>query len=326
MPAPTVTVVVPTYNRVHYLDQAIASVLSQNCGDFELIVVDDGSTDSTADLLRTINDRRLRVLAQSHRGISASLNAAMAESRGKYIARLDSDDLWLPEMLSTLVPFLDTHPEIGVVYGSAQAMNADGSLQKRRLGRLEYFPGDSLRSLVYDDCTCNVALLARRESLVRAGPYDETLIANEDWDMWLRVARSDRFYFVDKVLAYFRVHPGNHTGFDSPQFVTMLESRTLPLDKLFADPQLPRSIRAMRPLAYESVYLFRAQQWRAKGDWRKAMAEFQRAVKASGRTLTTTMRITWLAFLVPMLQRSSPGRRIAAAITESRRRRRAAHD
>jgi len=322
MSAPKMTVIITSYNRARYLREAIASVLNQTFEDLELIVVDDGSTDETPEVVRAISDRRVRYLPRPHRGISASLNAGICEARGKYVARLDSDDVWLPEMLSTLVAVLDTRPEIGVAYGSAQAMDATGSLLPHKLGRAEYFPDDSLRSLIYDDCTCNIALVARRESLARAGIYDETLIANEDWDMWLRVARSDRFWFVDQVLAYFRVHPGNHTGLASPQFARMLDSRTCPLDKLFRDAELPPSIQAMKPLAYENVYLFRAQQWLGKGDWREALAEFGRAFKVSGRPLTTAIRMIWFAFGVPVLERSALGRRAVAALAESRRRRR----
>ncbi len=322
MPASKVTVIIPTYNRAHYLGEAIESVLNQTFDDFELIVIDDGSTDNTPELVRAIGDRRVRYLQCSHRGISASLNAGICEARGRYIARLDSDDLWRPEMLSTLVAILDTRPDIGVAYGKAQAMDSAGSILTHSRGSAEHFPGDSLRSLVYEDCTCNIALLARRESLARAGSYDETLVANEDWDMWLRVARCDRFWFVDKVLASFRLHDGNLTGVASPQFVTMLDTRTAPLDKLFGESELAPSIRAIKPVAYANVYQFRAQQWLGKGDWRRAWADFRRALRVSGRPLTTAMRTTWFAFTVPFLERSAPGRRAVVAFAELRRRRR----
>jgi len=320
--APTVTVIIPTYNRSRFLGEAVASVLSQTFEDFELIVVDDGSTDETPELVRAICDPRLRYLPRPHRGISASLNAGLDAARGKYIARLDSDDLWLPDLLSTLVGVLEANSAIGVTYGSAQEIDAAGSPRPRKLGRAEYFPGDSLRSLIYDDCTCNIALIARREAIARAGYYDETLIANEDWDMWLRVAQFTHFLFVDKVVAYFRIHSGNLTGLESRDFAAMLESRTSPLDKLFDSTELPPSIQAMKPLAYENVYLFRAQQWLGKGDRRRALIEFKRAARVSGRPLTTTFRMIWFALVSPMLKRSAPGRYLISALAELRRRRR----
>jgi glycosyltransferase involved in cell wall biosynthesis len=320
--APTVTVIIPSYNRSNFLGEAVASVLSQIFEDFELIVVDDGSTDETPELMRAISDPRVRYLPRSHRGISASLNAGLHAARGKYVARLDSDDLWLPDMLSTLVGVLEAKPEIGVAYGSAQEIDAAGLLQPRKLGRAEYFPDDSLRSLIYDDCTCNIALVARSEAMARAGYYDETLIANEDWDMWLRVAQFARFLFVDKVLARFRIHSGNLTGLASAHFAAMLESRTVPLDKLFVSAELSPSIRGMKPFAYENVYLFRAQQWLGKGDRRRALSEFKCAARVSGRPLTTTLRMVWFALVAPMLKRSAPGRYFISALADSRRRRR----
>ena len=147
---PKLTVIIPTHNRARYLDQAIRSALGQTYGDFELIVVDDGSTDTTVELVGAYRDRRLRYLSQPHRGISAAVNLGIRSARGCYIARLDSDDLWFPDMLATLVPVLDAEPEIGVVYGRGQGIDHAGRRLPHTLGLPERFPGDSLRSLLYD--------------------------------------------------------------------------------------------------------------------------------------------------------------------------------
>ncbi len=160
------------------------------------------------------------------------------------------------------------------------------------------FPEDSLRSLVYDDGTCNIALLAQRECFERAGPDDESLIANEDWDMWLRVARHSRFAFVDQVLA----------------------SRTVPIDKLFAAPDLPLEVEAMRSSAYANVHLFRGLRWWQAGHLPAAMQEFRHVVRLSNRPALAVLRIAWRVGLHPVLERSSPGRRITRSVARRYRR------
>src|SRR5882724_2062331 len=128
MKQPKVSVIIPTYNRAHYLGTAVNSVLSQTFSDFELIVVDDGSTDDTMRLVERFHDSRLRYIYQQHRGISAAMNAGIRAARGGYIARLDSDDIWLPDMLEVEVGVLDARPEIGLVYAKAQGMDKNCNL------------------------------------------------------------------------------------------------------------------------------------------------------------------------------------------------------
>jgi glycosyltransferase involved in cell wall biosynthesis len=124
---PQVTVIIPTFNRARYLTEAIQSVLGQTFPDYELIVVDDGSTDGTAAVLEGFGDSRLRVLRQENHGISAAMNAGLRAAQGEYIARLDSDDVWFPNLLAYETRVLDSRPDIGVVYARAQAMSANGT-------------------------------------------------------------------------------------------------------------------------------------------------------------------------------------------------------
>ncbi len=315
---------IPTYNRACYLGAAIRSVLDQTFTDFELLVVDDGSTDDTAGLVGAFRDARLRYLSRPHRGIGATLNAGLGAARGRYIARLDSDDLWLPDMLATLVPALDAAPDTGVVYARAQAMDPEGLPLTPTLGVPGRFPGESLASLVYDDCTCSVALLARRECFDGAGPYDETLLAHEDWDMCLRVARHCRFVFVDRVVARVRSHAGSLTSTSSPHFAAIMDTRTAPLDKLFLSPDLPQAVIALKAVAYANVHMSRGRRWLQQGEFKRGVGEFSRAVGRSDRPATTLFRIAWLNLAAPLIQRSALGRRAVWALADLRRRRRAA--
>ncbi|MFN8641042.1 MAG: hypothetical protein U0802_05045 [Candidatus Binatia bacterium] len=155
--------------------------------------------------------------------------------------------------------------------------------------------------------------------LDRAGPIDESLPANEDWDMWLRVARRCQFAFVDRVLVHVREHAGNTTGPGSPLFAAALATRAVPLDKLFASPELPAEVRALRHLAYENVHLFRSQRWLTAGRWRLAAAELARAVRISDAPARATLRGAWFWFNASRLGQSAAGRRVAARLRALRR-------
>jgi glycosyltransferase involved in cell wall biosynthesis len=318
---PAVTVLLPTHNRARYLAEAIDSVLAQTFTDIELLVLDDGSTDGTADLVATVTDPRVQYFARPRGGISASLNAGLAQARGRYIARVDSDDRWMPDLLATLVPMLDADAQGGVAYGRGQAMDQDGRLLGATMGLPLRFPGESLRSLVFDDCTCNVALVARRSCIEEAGGYDEGLASSEDWDLWLRVARRHRFLFADRVLAHVRWHDGNLTGPASPYFEATLAGRTAPLDKLFRDPDLPADVRAMRPQAYANVHLFRGLRWLLVRRRGRALGEFSASLRASDRRAEMAARIVWRACVVPRLLGSAMGRRLAGVPARLRGRR-----
>ena len=319
MNRPTVTVLVPAYNRAAFVGEALRSIFAQTFADFEVVVIDDGSDDGTSGVLADVSDARLRVLHQAHRGISAAMNAGLAAARGRYIARLDSDDLWQPDLLATLVPVLDAQPDVGVAYARADALD-HGVVVPHLQGLPLRFPDDSLRSLVYDDCTCNIALLARCECFERAGPYDETLIANEDWDMWLRVARHFRFAFVDRVVARVRWHEGNLTGLNSARLSEVLGSRTVPLDKLFAQADLPAPVAALRMTAYANVHLFAGLRWWQAGRYRAALGAFRHVLQRSDRPAVTAVRIVWRAGIRPRLDRWRLGRALVAHVAGAYRR------
>ena len=151
----SVSVIIPTHNRARYLSEAIRSVLVQTFTDFELIIVDDGSTDETEELVRSFSDRRIRYLWQSHQGISAARNAAIRSARGLYVAHLDSDDIWLPNILGVEVAaFCD--PGIGVVYSRAQALDQTGRPLPILVGIPQRYPADSLLSLLYSNVTAAI--------------------------------------------------------------------------------------------------------------------------------------------------------------------------
>ena len=123
---PTVSVIIPTYNRRTYVQEAIDSVLAQTYPDYEIIVIDDGSTDGTDQVLHARYGDRIRYVWQENQGESAARNRGIALARGEYIALLDSDDLWLPDKLAKQIPFLDSHPGAVLALPQVWQINANG--------------------------------------------------------------------------------------------------------------------------------------------------------------------------------------------------------
>jgi len=182
---PQVSVIIPAYNRAGCLREAVDSVLAQEFRGFELIVVDDGSTDATPQLLREY-DGSIRVLRQENRGVSAARNAGIAASRGELIAFLDSDDIWLPGKLACQVDFFRQSPEI-LICQTEELWVKNG--RRVNPGRRHCKRGGMIFEPSLALCLVSPsAVMLRRELFDRVGLFDEHFPACEDYDLWLRVS------------------------------------------------------------------------------------------------------------------------------------------
>ena len=190
MSAPAVSVLMAAHDGAQWIAQAVASVLAQSAGDLELIVIDDGSTDATPDLLAGVRDSRLRVERQARAGLTRSLNRALALARGPLVARLDADDWALPERLQRQRAFLDAYPAVGLLGTAAREVDAAGRLLTTLTP-----PADDAglrRALIRYNPFVHSSIVARRALLGRAGGYDERLPVAQDYDLWMRLSRLTR--------------------------------------------------------------------------------------------------------------------------------------
>ncbi len=182
---PFVSVIIPTYNRWPMLCDAIESVLGQSYKDFELIVVDDGSKDGTVEKLMSYSSA-LRVLSQLGRGVAAARNIGVRWSSGRYLAFLDSDDLWEPGKLETQVAFMEAHPEIQICQTEEIWIRNGVRVNPKKKHRKP--SGDIFRASL-DLCLVSPsAVMMTRELMERLGGFDEVFIVCEDYDLWLRIA------------------------------------------------------------------------------------------------------------------------------------------
>ncbi|MFM7142142.1 MAG: glycosyltransferase family 2 protein [Alphaproteobacteria bacterium] len=196
-----VSVILPTYNRAHYLREAIDSVLRQDHPSLELIVVDDGSTDVTPSVLEGYG-AQLTTLRQANRGVGAARNAGVARARGALVAFLDDDDLWEPDKLSLQVKFLAAHPATDVVYGHMRQF-ASPELADEVRARFRHLDGQVLPSPLPS------SMLIRRTAFERVGPFDETLQIGVDMDWHARMQDAGlSMTMLDDVVYRRRLHPG----------------------------------------------------------------------------------------------------------------------
>jgi glycosyltransferase involved in cell wall biosynthesis len=194
---PQVSVIIPTYNRAWVIKEAIDSVLAQDYTEFELIVVDDGSTDQTSDVLDTFGNV-IKVFSQKNKGVSAARNRGIAEASGNFIAFLDSDDLWHPQKLSSQIDFFNQTPDALICQTEEvwirNGLRVNPKKRHKKPSGMIFKP--SLKLCLVSPS----AVMIRRHLFDRVGEFDETLPACEDYDLWLRISCRFPIYLIDTPL------------------------------------------------------------------------------------------------------------------------------
>ena len=196
---PKISVIMPAYNAERYIREAIDSILRQTWSDFELIIIDDGSTDSTAAIIAGYTDNRIRFCPNAQNmGVAATLNRGLELACGAYIARMDADDISLPERFAKQAAYLDAHPDV-TVCGTAIEL---------------FFP-------------CGIAhpsVMMRRAAILELGGYDPAFNGMEDYELWCRVAEKGKIAVLPEILLRYRIHSGQVTQNPSPKFKEQMQN------------------------------------------------------------------------------------------------------
>jgi len=210
---PTVDVIIPAYNAAHYLPAAIESVVSQTFDDWQILLVDDGSTDNTAEAVAPFLDRlgsKIRYIKQENRGLPAARNTAIRASTAEFLALLDADDMWLPCRLAESVKILRERPQAGLAYGLITGIDKENRPGITWQGNLSDADGHIAPQLYMRKVELPCPTITfRRKCVDEVGLFDETMRATEDRDLWLRIALRYEVAFVPKVLAYYRLSPNS---------------------------------------------------------------------------------------------------------------------
>ena len=203
---PAVSVLMGVRNGAPHVREAVQSVLSQTMADLELIVVDDDSTDATPGILASFRDPRLRIVRRARGGLTPALAAALGLSRAPLLARLDADDLALPERLERQLVFLAAHPDVGLVGTAAREVDASG--REVAIARPPADDAEIRRVLIRRNPFVHSSVVMRRAAVEQAGGYDETFPVAQDYDLWMRMSRVTRMANLPEPLVVRRLGPG----------------------------------------------------------------------------------------------------------------------
>jgi len=194
------------WNGAPQVREAVLSVLSQTMADLELIVVDDDSTDSTPEILASFRDPRLQVLRRARGGLTSALNVALRLARGPLVARLDADDVALPERLERQLSFLSARPDVGLVGTAAREVDAAG--REVAVVRPPTDDAGIRRALIRRNPFVHSSVVMRRAAVEQAGGYDEAFPVAQDYDLWMRMSRVTRMANLPEPLVVRRLRPG----------------------------------------------------------------------------------------------------------------------
>ncbi len=246
---PEISVIIPAYNSAHFLKDALDSVLAQTFRDLEVLVIDDGSTDNTRELVSSYGGQ-LRYFYQQNSGVALARNRGIEESRARYIAFLDADDLWMPEKLERQFEALENGSEYRACYTNFTTVASDltpleGNSSSRKSSGLADL---LLRGNVVGTPS---TVFCERLLLEATGGFDPSLSQCADWDMWMRMTALTEFFYFEEPMVAYRQH-GNNMSRD----VALLERDSLRvLEKGFALPALSQDLRRRRRAAFARNYM-----------------------------------------------------------------------
>lgn len=207
---PKVTIIIPTFNRKDYITEAIKSALNQTFSDYEILILDDASTDDTHEIIKPLlEDGRIRYICHPQNiGITANRNYGISISKGEYIAMLDSDDVWTDECkIKRQVEILDTHPDIGIIGTYTKIINEEDKV----IGKIKYCCADSSirRKMLKRNQFTQSGVVVRKDAIEKAGFYDVNIPIWEDYELWLRIGKLFKFRNIPEFMTAYRDHRGN---------------------------------------------------------------------------------------------------------------------
>lgn len=244
---PKVSVIITTYNSMAYLPQTVESVLRQTFTDFEVLLVDDGSSDSTLEWASGLVDPRVKLISQQNQGVCVARNTGIAHARGEYVSFLDSDDLWEPTKLEKQVRCLEDNPALGLVHTWLALIDEEGNLTGRVLA--SNAEDDVWKQIVQKNSVACSSVLVRRCCFETVGDFDTDLRVAEDWDMWIRIAERYQFGLIKEPLVRYR----QRVNSKSKNYPSRVQDFRIIIEKAFQSA--PLEFLPLRNQSYGHVYL-----------------------------------------------------------------------
>ena len=298
-----VSVIIPTYNRAKLIGRAIQSVLNQSYRDFEIIVVDDGSTDNTEEVVKSFNDERIKYIRhRKNRGGSAARNTGIKVAKGEYIGFLDDDDEWLPEKLEKHVEkFQVSSKNVGVIYCGSNIV-----LESSRVSVKKFVPvlrGNLFLNFLENNCIImgGSTFIVRKECFKRVGLFDEALPTQQDWEMLIRISRYYEFDIIPDALVKYYIHTNTHGA----RFINVdaaIQGKETLMRKYGNDLTKHPKILARHFNALGKLYSI-------KGDRKKGLKYFWKAIKLDPTWIKYYAHF-FLLLVAPQVHRKIVSRRI----------------
>lgn len=288
--APRVSVIIAAYNAADTLEATLASVAAQTFRDFELVAVDDGSTDATPALLARFAQTHAwaRWIRQDNAGAAAARERAIATARGTLIAFLDADDLWLPEKLAMQMAVFDRNPSLVLVFTDERDFSPDGDAPLTRFQQKPPARGRILSQLFFGNFILNSSVVVRKDALLAGGGFDAAHRVHEGIDLWLRLAEHHDFDYVDAVLVRYRVRPESLSHADllacQRRDLEMMDAWMARRPDLF--PADSPRIRQRRARIFERM----GRTLLTRGDYRGSRKAYRRAIALGQRSPSVLAR------------------------------------
>ncbi len=274
---PTVSIVIPAYNAGDWIDQAIQSVLGQSYDNFEIVVVDDGSTDDTSTVVQQYGDP-VRYVWKENGGSASARNRGIAEAQGTYIAFLDADDVWHPAKLARQMDVHEQEASPAWSYTDVELIDTrSGALIHRKSAVREHPEGDVLDQLITGNFIVASTVLVHRRVFDAVGRFDESSLhrISEDWDMWLRIAAQYPVRYIDAPLVQMHQHAERKT--EAMNLEHALSSRKAIIEK--AMQRNPARLAGRRDHALANLYVNLGRKWMDREERRRARTLFLRALR-----------------------------------------------
>ncbi|MBI4782353.1 MAG: glycosyltransferase [Oscillatoriophycideae cyanobacterium NC_groundwater_1537_Pr4_S-0.65um_50_18] len=298
--SPVVSVVIPAYNAEKTILETIESVRKQSLSNFEIIVINDGSTDSTIDLVKSIDDSRIKVFSYENGGLSIARNRGISLAQGEFIAFLDADDLWTSDKLELQVQALHENSDAGVAYSWTYFMDEVG--QSFHKGESIFFEGNVLADLlVWNFIASGSNPLIRAQAVLSTGEFDPSVAGAADWDYWLRLAADWSYVVVPKPQVFYRLSSGSMSS-----KVEYMESCQLDvLDRAFQS--VPLKLKRLRNQSLSYVYRYSAKLYLTRSSEVKglnnASGKLSKAIWLYPKTLFSkeTQKLLFKVFLTRLI-------------------------
>jgi glycosyltransferase involved in cell wall biosynthesis len=260
---PKISVVIPAYNAMTYLPKTLESVLTQTFTDFEVLIINDGSSDTILNWSASVTDPRVKLISQDNQGLSGARNTGIAQAKGEYIAFLDADDLWKPTKLEKQVRYFEDNPDVGLVHNWTILIDeTDKPTGEQWNPHLE---GNVWEQIIVINSVSSGAAIVRRCCFETVGVFARDLSGTADWDMWIRIAYRYPFAVVKEPLTLYRQHSQNM----SKNCKHMVANARIVIERAFES--VPLELLYLRNRAY--AYFYRYQAWVSiyTGDYKQAI-------------------------------------------------------